>query len=61
MLKRIEYKFKSYYNSIADVYYYMNTQSSFTEHKYTNASKIYNQISDYPYSPALLRSFNYIE
>ncbi len=61
MLRRVEYKLKSYCNGIADVCCHTSAQSSFAEHKYTNADNMYNQMSDCPYSPALLRSSNCIE
>lgn len=46
MLKKVEYKFKSYCNNIANIYCYTNAQSFFAEHKYINTDKMYNQISD---------------
>ncbi len=61
MLRRVEYKLKNYCNGIADACCHTNAQSSFEEHKYTNADKMYNQMSDCAYSPALLRSSNWIE
>lgn len=61
MLRRIECKLKNCCSGIVDACYHTNAKSSFAAPKYTNADKMENQMSDCPYSPAFVRSFDCIE